>query len=128
MEYKSQLDFAQETRSIENAFAALDKDFLAFVADNIRTDKELSTAEKYTLLTAFIEDITGSIRVTSGPLFDNAATNETASKLVKVYNGLMTEYGYEEKQNELRERQYQNSKAWDEWNRANSPKSPLLPN
>ena len=125
---KTQLEIIRETRSIEKAYAALDNGLLAFVADSLRTNKDLSTAEKYTLLTAFVEDITGSIRVTSGPIFDNAGTDKTASKLAEVYDSLVDQYGYKEKQADLQERERVNSEARDEWNRANSPKSPLLPN
>lgn len=124
----TQITFARETRRIEKAYTALDNGLLAFVADSLRDNKDLSTAEKYTLLTAFVEDITGSVRVTSGPIFDHAEVDKTAGKLAGLYNDLMQQYGYAEKQADLQEQDRLNMEAWAEWDRENSPKSPLLPN
>lgn len=125
---ENQLEIARETRSIEKAYTALDNGLLSFVADKLRINKDLSTAEKYTLLTAFVEDITDSVRVAHGLIFDHAGVDKTASKLAEVYNNLLDQYGYKDKQAELQERERQNAEAREEWIRANSPKSPLLPN
>lgn len=124
----TQIDFIRETRRIEKAYTALDNGLLAFVADSLRDNKDLSTAEKYTLLTAFVEDLTGSIRVTSGPIFDKAEVDKTAGKLAALYNDLLEQYDYNEKRKALQEQEYRNNEARAEWNRENSPKSPLLPN
>lgn len=124
----TQITFARETRRIEKAYTALDNGLLAFVADRLRDNKDLSTAEKYTLLTAFVEDITGSIRVTSGPIFDKADADKTAGKLAALYNNLLQQYGYEEKRKDLLAQEYRNDEARAEWDREHSPKSPLLPN
>lgn len=95
---KDQMYFARERRNIEREYARIENEFLAFVAENLRT-ADLTTAEKYTLLTAFVEDITGDIynRGQFAQMSDATPKDKTAVKLLAIRDSYIKEYSYQEK-------------------------------
>lgn len=95
---KDQMYFARERRNIEREYARIENEFLAFVAEELRT-ADLTTAEKYTLLTAFVEDMTGDIytRGQFARMEDNTPMDKTAVKLLAIRDSYIKEYSYQEK-------------------------------
>lgn len=125
---KKQLDFIRETRRLEKQSAEIEKGFLIFVSDKLRQTDALTTAEKYTLLTAFVEEFTTGGGVVSHSIFEMSGADKTASKLADIMHSYDLEYGLEEKREAIAAALQKNDNEWAEWDKANSPVSPLLPN
>ena len=124
------LYFARNYRNLEKQDEQIKNGFLAFVAENLQNRSDLITAEKYTLLTAFVEDITGDREF--GPItlniFDRVEIDKTAAKLANIHNDLMSDYKFTEKMEDIRIRTLQLDEESRKWDSENLPKSPLLPN
>lgn len=124
---KTQLDFIRETRKLEREAADLEKAYLAYIIAELRKDADLTTADKYTLLTAFVDDFAGNGDEFAW-IFDYAPNYVTARVLTNAYERLATGFGITEKRESIRARMQANNNAFAEWDRQNSPQSPLLPN
>ena len=124
---KTQIDLARETRNLEKRAEKLDKDFLAFVSDRLRQADDLTTAEKYTLLTAFVEEVTAGGGIVSRNIFELSGADKTASKLSAVMHQYDIDFCYEEKRDEIAEALQDNAARFSAWDQANSGKSQLLP-
>lgn len=124
---KTQLDFIRTTRALERETVELEKAYMLFISETLQKDTDLSTAEKYTLLTAFVDELAGD-----GGMFDyifeKAESDKTAMRLTSAYERITISFGIAEKRADIHQRMAANNKAFSEWNQANSPKSPLLPN
>ena len=125
---KNEMYFARKTRKLEKEYVKIDNEYLAFVADKLRLNKDLSTAEKYTLLTAFVEEITTGGSIVYHGIFDAPSTDKTASKLIDIMRQYDSEFELTEKRESIKMREIALNKEREEWNIANSPKSSLLPN
>lgn len=125
---KTQLDFVRETRRLEKATADVEKGFLYFVADKLRTDKNLTTAEKYTVLTAIIEEQTRGAWIVAHGIYDNAGVDPEATKLAGVIDDLKAKYNLAGRLDVINTAMAENDETFRAWNEEHSEKSPLLPN
>lgn len=126
---KDQMYFMREYRNNERAYARVTNEFLAFVAEKLRTT-DLSTSEKYTLLTAFVEDMTGDIytRGQFAQMEDNTPMDKTAVKLLAIRDDFLKEYGYQEKMDSIsaRERELDNESSKQHYEDMKNAGSPLF--
>lgn len=124
---KDEMYFARETRNLERQAEKVERDFLSFVADKLRLADDLTTAEKYTLLTAFVEEFTTGGGVVSHSIFEASGADKTASKLAGVMHKYDLAFSLEEKRDAIREKEYALAEERREWDKENCPVSPLLP-
>lgn len=124
---KNEMYFARETRNIEKQAEKVEREFLSFVADKLRLADDLSTAEKYTLLTAFVEEFATGGGVVLHSIWEASGADKTASKLADVMHQYDLEFGLEEKREAIREKENTLFEEREAWDKENSPKSPLLP-
>lgn len=122
---KTQLDFIRETRKLEREAADLEKAYLAYIIAELRKNSDLTTADKYTLLYAFVDDFAGK-----GDEFAwlGDSVTVTAHVIMNVRRRLAEAFGIDKKRADIDRRMAENDRAFAEWDRANSPASPLLPN
>lgn len=123
-----QIEFARETRRLEKQADQIEKGFLAFVSEQLQDAADLSTAEKYTILTAFVEEFTTGGGSVYYRIIEMSGVDETASKLAAVMHQYDLAYGFEEKRDEVRAQMAQNDTAFEKWYKENTPASPLFPN
>lgn len=124
---KTQLDFIRETRKLEREAADLEKAYLAYIIAELRKSSDLTTADKYTLLYAFVDDFAGKGDEFAW-IFDYSPSYPTARVLTNAYERLSRGFCIAEKRADINRRMAENDRAFAEWNQANSPASPLLPN
>ena len=124
---KSQIEFAAVTRMLEKQYAKVISGFLAYAADRLQTEA-LTTAEKYTLLTAFVEEYTTGEGSVSFRIAEMSGVDETATKLAAIMAEYKQAYGLDEKLTAISEQMTANNQSFAEWEKANRPQSPLFPN
>ena len=125
---KNEMYFARETRNIEKQAEKVEREFLAFAADKLRLADDLTTSEKYTILTAFVEEFATGGGVVSRSIWEASGADKTASKLTDVMHKYDLEFGLEEKRDAIQVKTNTLMNERREWDKANSPTSPLLPN
>lgn len=133
MNNKTQLDFARETRRLEKKSIAYQKLALMYAMgtlDELQKSGDISAEDHVMLLECFISDFADEKhRGNEGKWgYNTLLLHEYNPDLFKIYESIRNrshiDDHIESVDNELRA----NTDAWLEWQQANMPKSPLLPN
>lgn len=120
----TQIDFARETRRLEMKYTDVRKQFLIYA--NQKTAKaDISDADKFRLLSAFLGDYASETAVVDGRCY---VTKDLPDHLRDLHDSIEKSFDLETKLDLIDYEMTKNAVAWDAWKKDNSPKSPLLPN
>ena len=120
----TQLSFARETRRLEKEYTNIRKQFLVFANQQV-AKADISDAEKFRLLSSFLGDYASDTAVVTGRCH---VTLDLPDHLAALHDEIEKSFDLEGKLNVIAEAEKANTDAWFEWEQANMPKSPLLPN
>ena len=120
----TQITFARETRRLEKEYTNVRKQFLIFANQQV-AKADISDADKFRLLSSFLGDYASETAVSTGRCY---VTLDLPDHLAALHDGIEKSFDLEGKLDKIAQEQNENNKAWSEWSKANSPKSPLLPN
>ena len=119
----TQISFIRETRRLEKEYTNVRKQFLIFANQKV-AKADISDTEKFRLLSAFLGDYASETAVVSGHCY---VTMDLPDHLMQLHDSIEKDFDLEAKLDGIAQEQDANHKAWREWEKANSPKSPLLP-
>lgn len=120
----TQIDFARETRRLEMKYTDVRKQFLIYA--NQKTAKaDISDADKFRLLSAFLGDYASETAVVDGRCY---VTKDLPDHLMNLHDSIEKSFDLAVKLDLIDYEMTKNAIAFDEWEKSNSPKSPLLPN
>ena len=120
----TQISFARESRRLDNKYTNTRKQFLIFANQQV-AKADISDADKFFLLSSFLGDYASETAVVTGRCY---VTLDLPDHLALLHDEIEKSFDLEGKLNVIDQANKANTDAWHEWEQANMPKSPLLPN